>query len=143
MRAAEEKNITADLAAEITGLPPAKLIEEIVFSSLATGEAAAGLEALAVAADKNIDPARLFSRVIQTTRQILLTRFAPELTKNIQEEVGQNLYEQITDEAKKTDSRINAKALHTLLAHHNKLSADTLGNLPLELAIISLSEKEG
>lgn len=140
MRAAEKKKISTDLAEKITGVPSHQLVEEIVFSGLAAGAPEAALEVLEAAGDKNVDPAQLFGRVIQTVRQILLVRFAPELAENLREEVGEGLYEKITKEAKKgAGSRINAKALHTLLSHHNKLSAETHGHLPLELAVISLA----
>ena len=143
IRAAEKKNIGTELAAEITGIPPAALIEKIVFSGIAVGEPAPALEALATAADKNIDPARLFEKVINIARQVLLVRFAPNLAENVREEVGESLYENIKAEADKgADSRISAKTLHTLLSHHNRLSADTLGHLPLELAVVSLTDQE-
>ncbi|MEX2514971.1 MAG: DNA polymerase III subunit gamma/tau [Candidatus Paceibacterota bacterium] len=143
MRAAEEKHISGELAAEITGIPANGLIEKIVFDGIADGEPAAALTALQKAADKNIDPARLFARVIQTVRQVLLLRFAPDLGEGIKESVGEQLYSKIKKAADAGgDSNLHAKTLHTLLSHHNKLSAETLGHLPLELAIISLTEKK-
>lgn len=142
MRAAEKKNISAELAAEITGLPPAALLEKIVFSGISASDPAPALEALSAAADKNIDPERLFGKVINIARQVLLLRFAPELAGNVREEVGESLYEKIKNEADKgADSHINAKTLHALLSHHNRLSSDTLGHLPLELAVITLTDR--
>ena len=143
MRAADKKHISGELAAEVTGLPAVDLIEKIAFSGIAAGDPAPALKALQEAADKNTDPTRLFSRVIQTARQVLLLRFGDGLSGEIREAVGESLYEKIAAEAEKgADSRINAKTLHELLSHHNCLSADTLGHLPLELAVISLTEKK-
>jgi DNA polymerase-3 subunit gamma/tau len=142
MRAAGAKNISGELAAEITGIPANGLIEKIVFSGIGEQDASPALKALQKAADKNIDPSRLFLRVIQTVRQILILRFSPDLGEGIKDSVGEQLYSKIKAAADAgAKSNINAKTLHTLLLHHNKLSADTLGHLPLELAIISLSSK--
>jgi len=143
MRAAEEKNISGELAAEITGIPANSLIEEIVFSGIVLNNSNIALTALQKAVDKNIDPARLFGRVVQTVRQVLLLRFAPDLEKGIKDSVGNQLLSKIKEEADAgAGSKINAKTLHTLLSHHNKLSVETLGYLPLELAIISLMSRE-
>lgn len=142
MRAAEKKHVSGELAAEITGLPAAALIKKIVFSGLGSGETDTALEALKQASDKNIDPSRLFARVIQTVRQVLILRFAPDLGTDIREEVGESLYKKIKQAADEgSESAITAKTLHTLLSHHNRLSADTLGHLPLELAVISIIGK--
>lgn len=141
MRAAEEKNITSQLASEITGLPANALIEQIVFTGIAAGNASVALSAIESAKEKNTDPARLFGRVVQTVRQVLVLRFAAELGEGIKDEVGENLYTKIKEAADAGgESSLNAKTLHTLLSHHNKLSAETLGHLPLELAIISLTD---
>lgn len=142
MRAADNKNITGKLAAEITGMPANTLIEKIVFDGIAVGDAQTALAAVKQADDKNIDPARLFSRVVQTVRQVLILRFAPDLGTDIEHSVGKQLYTKIKESAEAgAKSSLNAKTLHTLLSHHNKLSAETLGYLPLELAIISLTDK--
>lgn len=142
MRAADKKNITGQLAAEITGLPANALIEQIVFAGIATGDTQVALAAIETAKEKNIDPARLFGRVVQTVRQVLVLRFSAELGEGIKHEVGENLYTKIKEAADAgADSKLSAKTLHTLLSHHNRLSAETLGHLPLELAVIALTEK--
>lgn len=145
IRAAEKTHISADLAAEITGLPPAALVGKIAFSAIGAGDPSPALEALQEAEDKNIDPERLFAQVIQTIRQVLLIRFAGKernVRKRIRDNISSQLFGKIKEEVGKgAESKIKAKVLHTLLTHHNKLSADTLGHLPLELAVISLTEE--
>ncbi len=139
IRAAGEDTITQDLAEEITGVPPHEVVNQIVFSGIADKDADTALTALKAASEKNIDPEKLFARVIQATRRVLLTRLAPDTVDDLKNEIGQETLEKIKEEAKRgADSNINAKTLHTLLSHHNRLVSDSLGHLPLELAVIAL-----
>lgn len=141
VRAVDEGKITAELAEEITGLPPHALIEQIIFDGLADGNPEPALEALQQAQDNNLDPGQLFDHVITITRAVLFARLAPELNDKLKEDVSGDLFARIKTEADKgRESAINAKTLHVLLTHRNKLANDTLGNLPLELAVVKLTD---
>lgn len=141
LRAADGGAVTTDLAEEISGSPPHELVFEIVFSGIASGEPQSALEALKEAKGKNLDPDQLFNRVIQLVRAVLLTRMAPDLADEIKNEVSADLFTKIQEEADKGGSAITAKTLHLLLSHRNQLASDTLGNLPLELAVMKLTAR--
>ena len=142
LRAADGDSITADLAETVTGVPPHELVSQIVFAGIAAGDAESALEAINQAEEKNLDPDTLFARVIAVVRAVLQIRLAPELAEGIQREVSAELYEKITKAADAgADSGITAKTLHTLLRYRNKLSADTLGHLPLEVAIVNMIDR--
>lgn len=139
IRAADGDSISVELAEEITGAAPQALLAEIVFSGLAEADPEPALSALQTAADKNISPESMFARVVEIVRQVLLVRFAAE-SVDPEKTLGRELADQVKEEAKKGGgSSLDAKTLHTLLSHHNRLSADTLGHLPLELAVISIT----
>jgi DNA polymerase-3 subunit gamma/tau len=140
LRAADGE-VTAALAEEITGLPPHELISQIVFAGLAKRNPKPALQALERARDSNLDPGQLFDRVIAIVRAVLLVRLAPDLAAEIKGEVSTDLFAKIEKEANKDDSSISAKTLHTLLSHHNELTSDTLGNLPLELVVMKLTDR--
>jgi DNA polymerase-3 subunit gamma/tau len=131
--------VSAELAEDITGLPPHELVSDIVFSGLASRQPQPALQALEQAKDNNLDPDQLFNRVIELVRAVLFMRLAPNLGGEIKSEVSADLFEKIKEEAGKNDSAITAKTLHLLLSHRNQLASDTLGNLPLELAVIKLT----
>lgn len=133
--------VTAELAEEITGLPPHELVSDIVFSGIAASDPQPALKALEQAQDNNLDPGQLFDRVIAIVRTILLVRLAPDLAEEIQDEVSTDLFAKIQEEADKDGSNVSAKTLHTLLSHRNQLASDTLGNLPLELAVMKLTNQ--
>jgi DNA polymerase-3 subunit gamma/tau len=134
--------VSADLAEEITGLPPHQLVSDIVFSGIAASDPAPALEALEQANDNNLDPGQLFDRVIQIVRAVLLIRLAPKLAEEIKAEISSDLFAKIDEEADNNESRITTKTLHTLLSHRNQLASDTLGNLPLELAVMKLTDND-
>ena len=136
---AADGTASAELAEKITGLPPHELVSDIVFSGLASGKTQSALQALEQAKDNNLDPDQLFNRVIQLVRAVLLTRMAPDLADEIKNEVSADLFTKIQEEADKSGSAITAKTLHLLLSHRNQLASDTLGNLPLELAVMKLT----
>lgn len=140
LRAADAE-VTAALAEEITGLPPHELVSQIVFAGLAESDPEPALQALERARDSNLDPGQLFDRVIAIVRAVLLVRLAPNLAVEIKGEVSTDLFAKIEKESDKEGSNITAKTLHTLLSHHNQLTSDTLGNLPLELAVMKLTGK--
>lgn len=138
---ATDETVTAELAEEITGLPPHQLVSEIVFSGIASGDPQPALQALEKAQDNNLDAGQLFDRVIAIVRAVLLIRLAPDLTEDLQEEISTDLFAQVKKEADNQNSTVTAKTLHLLLQHRNELASDTLGNLPLELAVVKLTEK--
>jgi len=140
IRAADGDTLTAGLAETVTGVPPHELVSQIVFSGIAAGDTQPALKAINQAEQKNLDPGKLFARVIAVVRAVLQLRLAPELAEGIKEEISTDLFAKMQEEANKDDSSISAKTLHTLLSHHNQLTSDTLGNLPLELAIIKLTD---
>lgn len=140
LRAADGE-VTAEIAEKVTGEPAHQLVARIVFDGLAAGESDPALQALQEAADRNMDPQRLFARVIQTVRSVLLYRHAPSVADDIGDNTSADVFAQVKEEAKAgRDSAITPQVLHILLSHHNNLSADTLGHLPLELAVIKLAE---
>jgi DNA polymerase-3 subunit gamma/tau len=142
IRAADGESVSADLAETVTGVPPHELVSEIVFSGIAKGNPDTALKAINQVEAKNLDPDKLFSRVIAVVRSVLQIRLAPDLAEGIEKEISNELYEKITEAADAgSASGITPRTLHTLLRYRNKLAADTLGHLPLEVAVLSLTEK--
>jgi DNA polymerase III gamma/tau subunit len=129
-----------EIAETVTGAPSREIIAEIVFSGLAKKDADTALSAIQKAEARDIDPKRLFKRVIETVRQILLYRFEA-VGEDLKRQVGDSLYAKITKEADRgADSSVKADMLADLLAgfNENNRSFDALAHTALELVIMDI-----
>lgn len=122
----------------VTGAPPARLVREFV-AALAAKDAAAGLEAIGRASAQGLDMESFTELALELARRALLFRIAPKsaLLAGVDEE------ERAFLETLAKDSPITSDALLALLRAIDEASVSAAPGLPLELAVVLLSEKAG
>jgi DNA polymerase-3 subunit gamma/tau len=135
MTATDEKKISADDAARITGAPALSLVNDVV-TGIAEGTPETALGAISTAAQNGVSM-KLFSELIlQRLRAVLMLRFAPASKADIAEEYTAEDVELLEKLAKDTKSPINSALLLRFLDASAQIDRSALPSLPLELAVV-------
>lgn len=123
---------------QITGAPKGELVNSLI-EALAVKDSGRGLAAIGRAVRQNIDM-KIFSKLLLAKlRFILLLRNAPEMEKEIKEEMSAEDFEFLKKRAAAKDSNINSATLLEFLIAHDRIGFAAVPQLPLELAVIKLS----
>lgn len=133
---AGEKITRAD-AELATGAPKSELVEAFV-SALSDGDADKALATIRKTEKESVDMALYLSLVLELVRTILLVRHAPELRKEIGEEVGIDAFASIEKLAQTKDSKLTHQSLKVLLDATERMRFSPVPSLPLELAVFEL-----
>jgi DNA polymerase-3 subunit gamma/tau len=135
------KTISLEDAERVTGAPNHSLVLALV-SAISEGTTAdAALTAINKASQASVDMVLYLSLVLDLVRTVLLVRYAPELRKEIAEEVGSDAYAEIEKLAQQKDSHLTHKALLAFLNASEQIRFSPIPSLPLELAVLGLFEK--
>jgi hypothetical protein len=78
------------------------------------------------------------SLIIDYVRTILLMRFAPELKKEISEELGADILKDIESITNVLDTKLSHTTLKVLLESASRARYSPVPSLPLELAVFEL-----
>lgn len=132
-----DKKITREEAEKATGAPKHSLVYSLV-SALAAGERSAALTTIRKAADSGVDMQMYLSLVLDTMRVVLLVRFAPELRKEFQDELGTDAYGEVEALATNKDSKLTHNTLKAFLDAATRIRFAPVPSLPLELAVLEL-----
>ncbi|MEK9160605.1 MAG: DNA polymerase III subunit gamma/tau [Patescibacteria group bacterium] len=132
-----DKKVTREEAEAATGAPKRALVASLV-SALSSGSAADALGAIRAAATSNVDMGMYLALVLEYMRSVLLARHAPELRKEIQEEVGDDEYVEIEKIASDKDSKLTHNTLRVFLEASGRVRYAPVPALPLELAVLEL-----
>ena len=130
-------SISLDVAELATGAPKHTLVHGLV-AALAEGNAEASLSIIHKTVEQSVDMALYLSLVMDLVRTVLLVRYAPELRKQIAEEVGADIYGEIEKIALDKNSKLTHKALKVLLDATERMRFSSVPSLPLELAVLEL-----
>ena len=133
-----EKTISLQEAEKATGAPKHALILALV-NALAEGNTDHALSTIHKTVSESVDMALYLSLVLDLVRTILLVRFAPELRKEIAEEVGADAFGEIEKIALGKDSKLTHRTLKVLLDATERMRFSSVPSLPLELAVMELS----
>src|SRR6185437_858068 len=98
----------------------------------------AALTALRKAADSGVYMNLYLSLVLDAVRAVLLVRFAPELRKELAEELGADEYKEIEALAAAKDSKVGHGTLKAFLDAATRIRFSPVPSLPLELAVLEL-----
>ncbi len=134
---ATEKSITREDTEVATGAPKLELVESFV-TALSEGSADKALTAIRKTEKQSVDMALYLSLVLEYVRNVLLVRFAPELRKEMQEELGADTYASIESLAQAKDSKLTHQSLKVLLDATERMRFSPVPSLPLELAVFEL-----
>lgn len=127
------KKVSAEDAERATGAPKHALVLSFM-QALAARDTASALTALRTAADAGIDFQLYLSLMLEALRTVLLIRHAPELKKELAEEVGSDRYIEL--EALAATGGITHDTLRIFLDAASRIRFSPIPSLPLELAVL-------
>lgn len=134
----EGTSISLEAVEKATGAPKHALVHSLV-SAVSAGSTEDGLKAVRTAASHDVDMHLFLSLVLEEMRNVLLVRHAPELRKEIESELGPDVYAEVVELAKTTDSKLTHTALKVFLDSASRIRFSPIPALPLELALLELS----
>jgi len=137
----KDKKVSLEEVETVTGAPKGELVNAVM-SAIDKREINDGLEAIQQAVGANVD-VRVFAKLIlEKLRAVLLLRFASDMKKALQEEFSEEDFVLLEKIAGNNDSGINADALSIFLEAYTQIGFSYVPHLPLELALMKLSEGE-
>lgn len=141
MGLSEDKKIALSEVERITGAPNGALVNSLI-DALEKHDTAAGISALQKAVEQNIDM-KIFAKLfLAKLRFVLLLRNAPAMEPMIKEEVSVEDFSFLKDLAASRDARINSALLLEFLNAYDLIGYAALPHLPLELAVIKLTNNQ-
>lgn len=132
--AIDEKKISADDVARITGAPSGSLVN-IIVESLGSGATENALTAIADANAQGVSMKLLAELVLHKLRAVVMLRFAPAMKTALAQEYSErdmDMLERLAKEAK----NINSALIVRFLDASAQISRSSIPSLPLELAVV-------
>lgn len=136
----KDKKISQEEVELVTGAPRASLIKNVI-GALDTQDISAALSGVQTAMDQNIDIQLFMKLVLHKLRAILLLRYAPDMSKTLEDEFSAEDYSFLKIIADKKDSHINSKVILELLKAQEQIKFSPIAELPIELALTNLAAK--
>lgn len=133
-----DKKLTREDTEKATGAPRHALVHALV-SALSEGNEANALATIRAVSEQGIDMPLYLTLVLEYVRQILLLRYAPELVKEIQEELGEDAYADAASVVSNNESKLSHETLRTFLDAAGRMRFSPVPSLPLELAVLELA----
>ncbi len=140
INASADKKITIEEVLAITGAPKIELVHQLV-EAVVDKNLEAALAAARAAAQNNLEIKVLTKMLLQTIRQVMLSRFAPGLKTELSAEVGPDEWRFIEELAARPGSKDLPMVLRELLGVYADLGRSVVPELPLELALIKILGK--
>lgn len=138
LASSSDKKLTREETEQATGAPRHALVHALV-SALSDGNEASALSTIRTVFDQGIDMPLYLSLVLEYVRQVLLLRHAPELVKEIQDELGEDVYKEASSLAANKESKLSHETLRTFLDAAGRMRFSPVPSLPLELAVLELA----
>lgn len=137
----KDRRISQEEVELVIGAPRADLINEFV-AAFDEHNASGGLQALKKAVDQNIDIQLFIKLVLHKLRAILLLKYSLDMKQALEEEFSGEDFAFLKKIAEKKDSHINSKTILELLKAQEQIKYSPIPELPLELALITSSNRE-
>ena len=131
-----DKKLTREEVEKATGAPKRELVHALI-SALAMGERGEALTAIEKAAKAGADMKLFLEITIESLRNALLIRYAPDLRADIKEEVGEDEYQALDGH-----KGVTHQMLLAFLTASERMRYAPIPALPLELAILELFPDE-
>lgn len=135
-----DKVISHDEVEVVTGAPKKQLILQFV-AAVSNKNLSDALQVIGHASKDNIDIGTFLKLALNKVRTVLLIRYAPELAKGFEEEVGEDEFKVLKTFADAKESFINSQCVLELLEAQERTKFAEVKTLPLELALIKLLAK--
>lgn len=137
LTSAEGKKVTLENAEKSTGAPKRALVLALA-SAISEGNTDTALQTIRTVGSESLDMSLYLSLVLDLTRTVLLVRHAPELRKEIAEEIGPDAYAEVEKLAQARPSKLTHQTLKVLLDATERMRFSPIPSLPLELAVLEL-----
>src|ERR1035437_875384 len=136
------KKVTREDVEKITGAPKTVLVKDFI-SAIAQKDLEKGMLAVKTASEANLDMKLYFKLIIQKFRMAIILRYAPKLKDGMMGDLSETDLE-FLQELIKTDKEgmMRSPALATLLDAYQNIDNAFITELPLELALVKIIEKE-
>ena len=138
--ASKDKKISVEEVETIVGAPRGKIVLAFV-KAVSEKDAGAGITALHEATRANVDMKVFLKIVLERLRQILLLRYAGELTSAIKEEMTESDFVFAQKAAADEKNGISGATLSEFLAAYDLIRYSAIPELPIELTLIKLFSK--
>lgn len=129
-----DKTLSEEEVGKVVGAPSGKTVNDFL-SALSKKEIGKAIEVFHKALQGASEPRTFTLLVITKIRAILLLRFAPELSKTLQEQFGADDFTFLQTLSGKEGTLINSAVLAELLTALLEMNRAPLPQLPLELAL--------
>jgi DNA polymerase-3 subunit gamma/tau len=140
MQGAGGKTVTAEDVEVIAGAPKHALVSNFL-KAIVTKDIELGLSTLNESNEANTDMAVFATLLLQKLRAMLLLRFAPTMKKTVEEELSEVDAELLTTLAKDKRAVLTADVLVAFLEATERIRFSAIPSLPLELALIKISNQ--
>lgn len=141
LASATDKKLSLEEVERATGSPKHALVYALV-QALSARNTEGALVAVRTAYAQDVDMNLFLSLALECMRSVLLVRHAPELRKEIQEEVGDDGYGEIEGIASAKDSKLTHETLRVFLNAASRIRFSPIPALPLELAVLEISGQD-
>lgn len=130
----------ADEVAAIIGAPKTAILSELV-SALSTQNSEAALAAIGEAVENHVDMKLFVRLLLERVRAVMLLRNAPAREAQLLAPFGEDDQKQLKTLAGEATSALNSHTLLRLIDAAEQTGRTALPQLPLELAVIDISNK--
>ncbi len=137
LSASKDKKISVEEVEVVTGAPKSGLVNAFV-SALADQDLARALISIKEATANNIDIKVFIKLILREVRRVLLLKFAPEMEKDLRDEISEDQMVYLKSIASQKENGITSKVLEELLGAYTKTGHSAVAELPLELALIGV-----
>lgn len=135
----KDKKLTLAETEQATGAPRRVLVESFV-RALSDGNTAAALEVISSLANEHIEYPLYLSLVLEYVRTVLLIRYAPELRKELEQELGAEAFAGVRELAEAKETKLTHRTLAALLEAASRMRFSPTPSLALELAVYELAD---
>ncbi|MCK4918481.1 MAG: DNA polymerase III subunit gamma/tau [Candidatus Pacebacteria bacterium] len=132
-----DSKISIQEVEKITGAPQGSLVNDFI-SAISEKNLDKGLRAIQKALENSTDIQMFVKLIMHKIRAILLTRFAKDMLKTIQDDFSEKDFEFIKKLAEDKNSNLNSQTLIDLIESSSQIKLSYISQLPLELLLIKL-----
>jgi len=138
---ASNKSLSREMVEAATGAPRREQVHALI-NALAEGDKNKALSAIEKAAKADVDMRLFLELVLEALRATLLIRYAPDLHKELEAELGADEFSVLEKFAKPNDGHTMSIITHTtllaFLTASERIRYAPIPALPLELAVLEL-----
>jgi len=137
----KDKKISVEEVEIVTGAPKGELVNDFL-RAIDENNLELGMSAVTKASDSNIDMLLYFKLVLHKIRWVLLLRNLKGSEGKLQEEMTDTDFKFLKGLAEKKPSKINSETLLIFLSYYDMVAKAYIPELPLELALGKIINKE-